>query len=109
MSVGHTHDSEWHEHEGGNLPHNHREPRDGYGHTVATGVGLGFLVFAGIVWLATNQLVSQCHADLSIVSGTGTCQGLPVIAYHMQSGLDAIALVLGAIGALVLAGAYGRR
>jgi hypothetical protein len=79
------------------------DERESYGHAAKTGTGIGFLLFGALLWMVTTSLVSQCRADLSIMTGgSGTCSGLPVYAYHLQSGLTVIAGFLAMVGILTL-------
>lgn len=66
------------------------------------GVGVAFLIFGALLWLGGNQLVGQCRADLNPFTGTGTCSGLPVIAYHLQGAITLVSVILAAVGLIML-------
>ena len=54
------------------------DDHESYGHAAKTGTGIGFIIFGALLWVITTSLVSQCRADLSILTGgSGTCSGLP--------------------------------
>jgi hypothetical protein len=79
------------------------DDHESYGHAAKTGTGIGFIIFGALLWVITTSLVSQCRADLSILTGgSGTCSGLPVYAYHLQSTLTIFSGILAGIGVLTL-------
>jgi hypothetical protein len=78
------------------------EERASYGHAATTGLGIALLIAGIVLYLVTTNLVAQCRADLSILTGPGVCSGFPVMAYHLQAGLVAGAGVLAGIGVIML-------
>jgi hypothetical protein len=113
----HRHGGRGHDHAEGNIPHAHNpigrescgppvpEEYEGYGRSVATGSGIGLMIFGGLMWLVVWQMSSQCVQDIGTLA---TCSGLPAIAFTYGHFLTIVAIVLIAVGALTFAGTMHR-